>query len=225
MRGVEGRFGGKLPVPLAYILALPASLDQPNWVFYFSFRLKIYAQPRAAMLEPKYWCKQVKARSGWWCVIAGSHPVDGWPCDNLTHQPPSPLCVQLHKRINKRSRINSRPVASKTEQGGSRTAQNAAVSVIAVCHCLYIYIMLCRPDFNNLQLEGRVSFSQNCPIVFLHYSLVGWNMDMSPWQSPYLVFCLHAVMRQAFPSPGITTISRLSWPCTSSWTFGHTIHL
>lgn len=140
------------------------------------------------MLEPKYGCKQVKARSGWWCVIAGSHPVDGWPCDNLTHQPPSPLCVQLHKRINKRSRINSRPVASKTEQGGSRTAQNAAVSVIAVCHCLYIYIMLCRPDFNNLQLEGRVFFSLNCPIMFLHYSLVGWNMDMSPWQSPYLVF-------------------------------------
>lgn len=27
-------------------------------------------------------------------------------------------------------------------------------------------------------------------------------------------FCLHAVMRQAFPSPGITTISSLSWPCT-----------
>lgn len=48
-------------------------------------------------------------------------------------------------------------------------------------------------------------------------------MDMSPWQSPYLVFCLHAVMRQAFLSSDIPAIRSLSWPCTPpSWTFGHT---
>lgn len=44
MRGAEGGFGGKPPVPLAYIRTVLPSLEQPNWVFLL--RLKIYAQPQ-----------------------------------------------------------------------------------------------------------------------------------------------------------------------------------
>lgn len=33
MRGTEGGFGGKPPVPFAHILTVLASSDQPNWSF------------------------------------------------------------------------------------------------------------------------------------------------------------------------------------------------
>lgn len=142
----------------------------------------------------------MKARSSW-CVKAGSHPVDGWPCDNLTHQLPSPLCVQLHKRINKRTRINSRPVASQKEQGGSRAAQNATVSL---CYCsmpvpvyFYFFIMLCCPDFNNLQLGGRYLFFSPSKLSNHVSSLLsGWmkiwichHGDHHIW---FLFTCCHA---------------------------------
>lgn len=118
-----------------------------------------------------------------------------------------PLCVQLHKRINKRTRTNSRPVASRRgrEQGGNpeRLRMRQCLCVIAACQCLYIFIMLRSPDFNNLTARRERYFfllKKNCPIMSLHYPLVGWNMDMSPWRSPYLVFVYMLSCAKAFPS-------------------------
>lgn len=143
-----------------------------------------------------------------------------------------PLCVQLHKRINKRTRINSRPVASRRgrEQGGIQSGSECdSVSVllqhVSACIFLSCFALLI---LTTSQRGGRdILFFfplKNCPIMSLHYPLVGWNMDMSPWRSPYLVFVYMLSCAKAFPSSGITTISSLSWPCTPSWTFGHTLH-
>lgn len=125
--------GGIWREAAAHILAASASLHQPNWVFLL--RLKIYAQPqRPCWSQNKDVNKRKPDQAGAWSqALSLSHPVDGWPCDNLTHQPPSPLCVQLHKRINKRTHINSRPVASQREQGESRAALRQCLCVTAAC--------------------------------------------------------------------------------------------
>lgn len=146
------------------------------------------------MLEPKKGCKQVKARSGW-CVIAGSHPVDGWPCDNLTHQPPSPLCVQLHKRINKRTHNNSRPVLWKGDPAQLRMRHSLYVIAVAMSEpvLLFFLTMLCCPDFNNLQ--KRVFFLsklvQSCFFIILWLDEI-WICLHGNHHIWFLFTCCHA---------------------------------
>lgn len=108
--------------------------------------------------------------------------------------------------------------ARKNKGNPEQLRMRQCLCVIAVCQCLYIFIMLCCPDFNNLQREERFFSSKLSNHVSSLFS--GWmKYGYVSMAITIFGFCLHAVMRQAFPSPGITTISSLSWPCTPSWTF------
>lgn len=81
----------------------------------------------------------------------GSHPVDGWPCDNLTHQPPLALCVELHRRIKQQTRIKSRPM---TSQNPEQLRVRQRLRVTAACRCLCIFIICC-PNFQSTSERMR----------------------------------------------------------------------
>lgn len=160
-------------------------------------------------------CKQAKGRSGW--APDGSHPVDGWPCDNLTHQPPPPLLctiTQADKQASTAGESEARAAAHSAAVSPVRYGRQR-VSPVPV----YLYMYISTPLFAG-------------PIFKIHwYSaeitvvLISWKSFFPPFSSGWMKyefvtmaitifgFCLHAVMRQAFPSSDITTISSLSWPC------------
>lgn len=117
-----------------------------------------------------------------------------------------PLCVQLHKRINKRTRTNSRPVASRRgrERGGNpeRLRMRQCLCVIAACQCLYIFIMLRSPDFNNLTARRERYFFLLKKKLSNHVSSLssGWMKHGYVTMAITIFgFCLHAVMRQSIP--------------------------
>lgn len=91
--------------------------------------------------------------------------------------------AQLHKRINERTRIKDGPERTR----GCRRAQNATVCVAAV----YFYHAV-RPGFGELLFA-----SNHIPSLFSGWMKSG-NVTMA---ITIFGFCLHAVMRQAFPSP------------------------
>lgn len=75
------------------------------------------------------------------------------------------------------------------------------------------------PGFKHPQRGGRYFFPSK---LSNHVSSLfsGWmKYEYVTMAITIFGFCLHAVMRQAFPSSDITIISSLSWPCTPSWTF------
>lgn len=106
-------------------------------------------------------CKQVKARSdreGWLLrAISGSEAVDGWPCGNLPHQPPSPrLCVRLHKRIHR----SSRPVAGRWKTRGAQLRLRQPVCGSVLSRCLFKE-SVCGVSF----LRRRLIFRWCCLII------------------------------------------------------------
>lgn len=107
----------------------------------FTASLRFCGQPHSGHAGAEMdGCKQVNGRSGW--APDGSHPVDGWPCDNLTHQPPPPLLCTITQADKQ---------ASTTEPGrrewgeGSSSGCGSVSSVlwqrVGQCLCIHTYIL------------------------------------------------------------------------------------
>lgn len=188
------------------------------FIIIFTASLRFAGSHTAAMLEPKW--KDVNkwkaGRAGRLMALIPSTD-DLVIISHISHR--RRFCVQLHKRINKHPR---RSPAGESEERGA--AQSAAVSPVcygsvsaSACVSIYIYVyinaIVCRPDIQNIFTSCR------------NYNCFSWKSFFPPLSSGWMKyeyvtmaitifgFCLHAIMRQAFPSSDITTISSLSWPC------------
>lgn len=172
----------------------------------FTASLRFCGQPRSGHAGAEMeGCKQVSGRSGW--APDGAHPVDGWPCDNLTHQPPPPLLCTITQADKQAS--TTEPGPERVRRGGA--AQAAAVS--PVCYgsvsasacvplCIHFNAIVCRPDIPNMFTSCR---NDNCltspenhffpppfPSGRMKYEYVTMAITI-------FGFCLHAVMRQSIP--------------------------